>query len=94
MIDVARNKARVKTCYIMIGLTIIACFAVIVSAKRVSASLKEIPSGGGQGLRCRGRPLACLLEAQGSVYPYRVGLRNKTSYTKCYRPVLNSETLL
>ncbi|XP_005073341.1 protein FAM162B [Mesocricetus auratus] len=34
MIDVARNKARVKTCYIMIGLTIIACFAVIVSAKR------------------------------------------------------------
>ncbi|XP_075815349.1 protein FAM162B [Microtus pennsylvanicus] len=34
MIDVARNKARVKTCYIMIGLTIVACFAVIVSAKR------------------------------------------------------------
>ncbi|XP_017352814.1 protein FAM162B [Cebus imitator] len=34
MIDTARNKARVKVCYIMIGLTIIACFAVIASAKR------------------------------------------------------------
>ncbi|XP_051020176.1 protein FAM162B [Acomys russatus] len=33
-IAAARNKARVKTCYIMMGLTIIACFAVIVSAKR------------------------------------------------------------
>uniref|UniRef100_A0A2K5ZSM8 Family with sequence similarity 162 member B n=1 Tax=Mandrillus leucophaeus TaxID=9568 RepID=A0A2K5ZSM8_MANLE len=34
MIVTARNKARVKACYIMIGLTIITCFAVIVSAKR------------------------------------------------------------
>ncbi|XP_067402742.1 protein FAM162B [Emydura macquarii macquarii] len=34
MLDFARNKARVKTCYIMIGLTIIACFAVIASARR------------------------------------------------------------
>ncbi|EDL05065.1 mCG5329, isoform CRA_b [Mus musculus] len=34
MIAVSRNKARVKACYIMIGLTIVACFAVIVSAKR------------------------------------------------------------
>ncbi|XP_036921003.1 protein FAM162B [Sturnira hondurensis] len=34
MIDAARNRARVKACYIMIGLTIIACFAVIASAKR------------------------------------------------------------
>ncbi|XP_028628415.1 protein FAM162B isoform X1 [Grammomys surdaster] len=33
MIAVSRNKARVKACYIMIGLTIAACFAVIVSAK-------------------------------------------------------------
>lgn len=40
MIVTARNKARVKACYIMIGLTIIACFAVIVSTKRVSTSLK------------------------------------------------------
>ncbi|XP_073932090.1 protein FAM162B isoform X2 [Castor canadensis] len=36
MIDAARNKARVKACYIMIGLTIIACIAVIVSAKRIN----------------------------------------------------------
>ncbi|KAL6046093.1 hypothetical protein STEG23_023637 [Scotinomys teguina] len=34
MVDAARNKARVKTCYIMIGLTIVPCFAVIVSTKR------------------------------------------------------------
>ncbi|XP_066468398.1 protein FAM162B [Tiliqua scincoides] len=34
MLDAARNKARVKACYIMIGLTIVACFAVIASAKR------------------------------------------------------------
>ncbi|KAB0394287.1 hypothetical protein E2I00_005697, partial [Balaenoptera physalus] len=34
MIDAARNRARVKACYVMIGLTIIACFAVIASAKR------------------------------------------------------------
>ncbi|XP_004630340.1 protein FAM162B [Octodon degus] len=36
MIDVARNKARVKVCYIMIGLTVIACFVVIASAKRAA----------------------------------------------------------
>lgn len=35
MLDKARNKARVKACYIMIGLSIIACFAVIASAKKV-----------------------------------------------------------
>lgn len=34
MLDAARNKARVKACYIMIGLTIVACFGVIASAKR------------------------------------------------------------
>ncbi|XP_052020267.1 protein FAM162B [Apodemus sylvaticus] len=34
MIAVSRNKARVKACYIMMGLTVVACFAVIVSAKR------------------------------------------------------------
>ncbi|XP_014200966.1 protein FAM162B isoform X3 [Pan paniscus] len=43
MIDTARNKARVKACYIMIGLTIIACFAVIVSAKRVVESTDAKP---------------------------------------------------
>lgn len=35
MLDKARNKARVKACYIMIGLSIVACFAVIASAKKV-----------------------------------------------------------
>lgn len=34
MLDAARNKARVKACYIMIALTIMACFAVIASDKR------------------------------------------------------------
>ncbi|XP_061846555.1 protein FAM162B isoform X2 [Colius striatus] len=34
MLDKARNKARVKACYIMIGLSIVACFAVIASAKK------------------------------------------------------------
>ncbi|XP_051711360.1 protein FAM162B isoform X2 [Oryctolagus cuniculus] len=41
MIDAARNKARVKACYIMIGLTIIACFAVIASAKRAERTVRE-----------------------------------------------------
>ncbi|XP_055118341.2 protein FAM162B [Symphalangus syndactylus] len=44
MIDTARNKARVKACYIMIGLTIIACFAVIVSAKRAVERLESLTS--------------------------------------------------
>lgn len=39
MLDRARNKARVKACYIMIGLSIVACFAVIASAKKVSILL-------------------------------------------------------
>ncbi|XP_069462737.1 protein FAM162B isoform X2 [Ambystoma mexicanum] len=34
MMTAARNKARIKVCYVMIGLTIIACFAVVVSAKK------------------------------------------------------------
>uniref|UniRef100_A0A8C0W4K8 Protein FAM162B n=1 Tax=Castor canadensis TaxID=51338 RepID=A0A8C0W4K8_CASCN len=36
MIDAARNKARVKACYIMIGLTIIACIAVIAAKRHES----------------------------------------------------------
>ena len=39
MLDRARNKARVKACYIMIGLSVVACFAVIASAKKVSTPL-------------------------------------------------------
>lgn len=35
MIDAARNRLRVKACYVMIALTIIACIATSVSGKRV-----------------------------------------------------------
>ncbi|XP_048361588.1 protein FAM162B [Sphaerodactylus townsendi] len=44
MLDAARNKARVKTCYIMIGLTIVACFAVIASAKRAAERHETLTS--------------------------------------------------
>ncbi|XP_069843051.1 protein FAM162B [Dipodomys merriami] len=44
MIDAARNKARVKACYIMIGLTIVACFAVIISAKRAAGRHESLTS--------------------------------------------------
>ncbi|XP_037376865.1 protein FAM162B isoform X2 [Talpa occidentalis] len=44
MIDAARNKARVKACYIMIGLTIIACFLVIASAKRAAERHESLTS--------------------------------------------------
>uniref|UniRef100_K7FLG0 Family with sequence similarity 162 member B n=1 Tax=Pelodiscus sinensis TaxID=13735 RepID=K7FLG0_PELSI len=44
MLDIARNKARVKTCYIMIGLTIIACFAVIASARRQAEHHQSLTS--------------------------------------------------
>jgi hypothetical protein len=64
MIDAARNKARVKACYIMIGLTIIACIAVIVSAKRVSTSLK-IQTCGGQQIGSVVEHLLSLCEALG-----------------------------
>ncbi|OCT80320.1 protein FAM162B [Xenopus laevis] len=40
----ARNKARIKACYIMIGLTIIACFAVIVSGKKAAARHESLTS--------------------------------------------------
>uniref|UniRef100_A0A8C3R7D4 Family with sequence similarity 162 member B n=1 Tax=Cyanoderma ruficeps TaxID=181631 RepID=A0A8C3R7D4_9PASS len=42
MLDKARNKARVKACYIMIGLSIIACFAVIASAAARHESLTSL----------------------------------------------------
>lgn len=34
MIDAARNRVRVKACYIMMGLTIFACLVMIVSGKK------------------------------------------------------------
>lgn len=40
MIDAARNKARVKACYIMIDSQSLARFAVIASAKRGDTTFK------------------------------------------------------
>ncbi|XP_051543745.1 protein FAM162B [Myxocyprinus asiaticus] len=34
MIDAARNRVRVKACYVMMGLTILACLAMVVSGKQ------------------------------------------------------------
>uniref|UniRef100_A0A803Y556 Family with sequence similarity 162 member B n=1 Tax=Meleagris gallopavo TaxID=9103 RepID=A0A803Y556_MELGA len=44
MLDRARNKARVKACYIMIGLSIVACFTVIASAKKAAARHESLTS--------------------------------------------------
>ncbi|XP_018419179.1 PREDICTED: protein FAM162B [Nanorana parkeri] len=40
----ARNKARIKACYIMIAVTVVACFAVIVSGKRAAARHESLTS--------------------------------------------------
>ncbi|XP_072264897.1 protein FAM162B [Pyxicephalus adspersus] len=40
----ARNKARIKACYVMIAITIIACFAVIVSGKKAAARHESLTS--------------------------------------------------
>ncbi|NWW52561.1 F162B protein, partial [Pedionomus torquatus] len=44
MLDRARNKARVKACYIMIGLSVVACFVVIASAKKAAARHESLTS--------------------------------------------------
>ncbi|OPJ73146.1 protein FAM162B [Patagioenas fasciata] len=44
MLDKARNKARVKACYIMIALSVVACFAVIASAKKAAARHESLTS--------------------------------------------------
>uniref|UniRef100_A0A8C5PIU4 Family with sequence similarity 162 member B n=1 Tax=Leptobrachium leishanense TaxID=445787 RepID=A0A8C5PIU4_9ANUR len=44
MLAKAKNKARIKACYIMIGLTIIACFVVIVSGKKAAARQESLTS--------------------------------------------------
>ncbi|XP_006006219.3 protein FAM162B [Latimeria chalumnae] len=36
MLDAARNRVRVKACYIMIGLTAGACFVMIASGKKAA----------------------------------------------------------
>ncbi|XP_029452306.1 protein FAM162B isoform X1 [Rhinatrema bivittatum] len=48
MLDSARNKARIKACYIMIGISVIACFAMIASgccSPRVSDKLEPGKEG-------------------------------------------------
>ncbi|XP_069744206.1 protein FAM162B-like [Narcine bancroftii] len=44
MLNAARNRARVKTCYIMIGLTILACFATIASGKQAAERHESLAS--------------------------------------------------
>ncbi|XP_051538490.1 protein FAM162B-like [Myxocyprinus asiaticus] len=36
MIDAARNRVRVKACYVMMGLTILACLAMVVLGKQAA----------------------------------------------------------
>ncbi|XP_073483235.1 protein FAM162B [Aquarana catesbeiana] len=40
----ARNKARIKACYIMIAITVVACFVVIVSGKKAAARHESLTS--------------------------------------------------
>ncbi|XP_030051382.1 protein FAM162B [Microcaecilia unicolor] len=44
MLDAARNKARIKACYIMIVISIIACFAMIASGKKAAARHESLTS--------------------------------------------------
>uniref|UniRef100_UPI00398F593F protein FAM162B-like n=1 Tax=Pristiophorus japonicus TaxID=55135 RepID=UPI00398F593F len=44
MLNASRNKARVKICYIMIGLTIMACFAMIASGKQAAERHESLAS--------------------------------------------------
>ncbi|XP_043919593.1 protein FAM162B [Protopterus annectens] len=34
LLDAARNRARVKTCYLMMGITVVACIVMVVSGKK------------------------------------------------------------
>ncbi|XP_075720360.1 protein FAM162B [Rhinoderma darwinii] len=40
----ARNKARIQACYIMIIITVVACFAVIASGKKAAARHESLTS--------------------------------------------------
>ncbi|KAM4043362.1 protein FAM162B [Anomaloglossus baeobatrachus] len=40
----ARNKARIQACYIMIAITVVACFAVIASGKKAAARHESLTS--------------------------------------------------
>ncbi|XP_059837403.1 protein FAM162B-like isoform X1 [Hypanus sabinus] len=43
-LNAARNRARIKTCYIMIGLTILGCFAMIASGKQAAKRHESLAS--------------------------------------------------
>ncbi|XP_071997824.1 protein FAM162B isoform X1 [Engystomops pustulosus] len=40
----ARNKARIQACYIMIAITVVACFAVIASGKKAASRHESLTS--------------------------------------------------
>ncbi|XP_067291531.1 protein FAM162B [Pseudorasbora parva] len=44
MIDAARNRVRVKACYVMIALTILACLATVISGKQAVSRHENLTS--------------------------------------------------
>ncbi|XP_016127284.1 protein FAM162B-like [Sinocyclocheilus grahami] len=44
MIDAARNRVRVKACYVMMALTILACLATAVSGKQAASRNENLTS--------------------------------------------------
>ncbi|XP_072107737.1 protein FAM162B-like isoform X2 [Mobula birostris] len=44
ILNAARNRARIKTCYIMIGLTILGCFTMIASGKQAAKRHESLAS--------------------------------------------------
>ncbi|XP_016359200.1 protein FAM162B-like [Sinocyclocheilus anshuiensis] len=44
MIDAARNRVRVKACYVMMALTILACLVMAVSGKQVASRNENLTS--------------------------------------------------
>ncbi|KAI7792744.1 protein FAM162B [Triplophysa rosa] len=44
MIDAARNRVRVKACYVMMGMTILACLATVISGKQSAGRHENLTS--------------------------------------------------
>ncbi|XP_043081940.1 protein FAM162B isoform X2 [Puntigrus tetrazona] len=44
MIDAARNRVRVKACYVMMALTVVACIAMAVSGKQAAGRHENLTS--------------------------------------------------
>lgn len=44
MIDAARNRVRVKACYVMMGLTILACLGMVISGKQAAGRHENLTS--------------------------------------------------